>query len=615
MVMMVEFRTTIWILVLGFFVCANGCQRDDSTADPGKKSDPAENMPGENTPGENTTADENAAAPANSATNANGDWFQEVTQEVGLDFSHETGATGELHMPEIMASGAALFDYDLDGDLDIYLTNGASGLSRSLSEEEVRVFSPQPEGPTNQLFRQQEDGSFVNVSDESGLDDTGYGMGVAIGDIDNDGYPDVFLTNLGNDKLYRNRGDGTFEDVTESAGVNVNSWSCSAAFFDYDRDGWLDLFVTRYVDYSTRQECSDFSGKANYCGPKSFRPIQDRLLRNKGDGTFEDVSEAAGIAAVAAPGLGVTCADMNADGWPDVYVANDGDSNHLWINQQDGTFADEALIQGVALNWQGVAEAGMGVVTADLDNDLDLDLFMTHLRRESNTFYRNDPDAKGFVDATSASGLGPTSVAFTGFGTAALDVELDGDLDLPVVNGRVLLGDKLDGVEMDSPWFYYAEPNLFYLNDGKGNFTNSTSMPSFCDQVEITRGLAMGDIDSDGDIDLLISNIQGPARLFRNVAPRQGHWLIVQAIDPVTKRDAIGATVTVHCGRQSYMRTITRAAGYLSSSDPRAHFGLGNAAAVDKIVVRWPDGAEEKFSAPNIDAAITLKRGEGEPAP
>lgn len=586
---MLNLCTTIRFLFLACLVCAAGCDRDNSSTDPGSS---------------------HASAPA-----AANDWFEEITQQVGLDFRHETGATGDLHMPEIMASGAALFDYDLDGDLDIYLTNGALGLSRSLSGEEARTFSPLPQGPTNQLFRQEADGTFVDVSSASGLGDPGYGMGVAIGDVDNDGYPDVFVTNIGQDKLYRNRGDGSFEDVTDSAGVDVTGWSSSAVFFDYDRDGWLDLFVTQYVQYVAHRDCSNFAGKADYCGPKAYLPDHDRLLRNNGDGTFEDVSEEAGIAATAAAGLGVTSGDLSGDGWPDIYVANDAYANHLWINQQDGTFIDNAMFQGVALNWQGGEEAGMGVVTADLDNDLDLDLFMTHLRRETNTFYRNEGEMQGFVDATATSGLGPTSIAFTGFGTAALDVELDGDLDLPVVNGRVLLGDLVDGVQIEEPWSFYAEPNLFYLNDGTGDFTSTTSMPSFRDPIEITRGLAMGDIDSDGDVDLLISNIQGPARLYRNVAPRQGHWLVVQAFDPAVNRDAIGATVTVHCGDQHFLRTITRAVGYLSSSDPKAHFGLGRATAIDKIVVEWPDGTAETFPGPKIDSAITLKHGEGEPAP
>ena len=582
-------RPTICILFCSLLWCAIGCDSD---------------MPGAASNGDGTITDWSDHGGVE-------DWYADITSEVGLDFDHETGATGELHLPEIMASGAALFDFDLDGDLDIYLTNGADGLTRTVPRAELQTFSPASEGPTNRLYRQEDNGSFVDVSGESGLDDPSYGMGIAIGDIDNDGDPDVYLTNFGLDKLYLNLGDGTFKDVTEAAGIDVTGWSCSAAFFDYDRDGWLDLFVTRYVDYNPQHECSGFSGKADYCGPKAYPPVHDCLLHNNGDGSFTDVTDTAGISAAAAAGLGVNCGDLSGDGWPDIYVANDGYANHLWINQHDGTFVDSALVGGVALNWQGAAEAGMGVVTADLDNDLDLDLFMTHLHRETNTFYRNEGDGHSFVDGTAPSGLGPTSVAFTGFGTAALDVELDGDLDLPVVNGRVLLGEPVDGVQLDEPWNYYAEPNLFYLNDGQGNFQSSERMPSFCNPIEISRGLAMGDIDSDGDLDLLISNVQGPARLYRNVAERKGYWLIIEAVEPQTRRHAIGAVVTVNCADRRLMRTVTRAVGYLSSSQPAAHFGLGSATAVDSINVRWPDGTIEVFDGGPVDRTIRLVRGEG----
>ncbi|MCH7572182.1 MAG: VCBS repeat-containing protein, partial [Planctomycetes bacterium] len=354
--------------------------------------------------------DESSPAPAENSRPPQ--WFTEITTDVGLDFIHETGATGELHLPEIMGGGCAMFDFDHDGDLDIYLITA----NDTLPEAGIA------DHPVNRLYRQEADGRFTDVTAESGLGDGGYGMGVAIGDIDNDGHPDVYVTNYGPDRLYRNRGDGTFEDVTEAAGIDVDGWSCSAAFFDYDRDGFLDLYVTRYVDFDPRKRCSDAAGRPDYCSPKVFGPVADVLLHNNGDpGTpgFTDVSEQAGIASAAAAGLGVVCEDFNQDGWPDVYVANDLYANHLWINQGDGTFRDMAVIMGAAYNLHGQPEAGMGVVAADFHGHGQLVWFMTHLPTEINTLYRNLGGDVGFEDVTGSAGLGASSMEYTGFGTAA----------------------------------------------------------------------------------------------------------------------------------------------------------------------------------------------------
>ena len=534
-------------------------------------------------------------------------WFVEITREAGLEFVHEGGATGEYFLPEIMGPGAALFDYDNDGDLDIYLVNG----NRRLPE---RVLALEP---VNRLYRQDPDGRFVDVTDASGLGDGGYGMGVAIGDIDNDGDADVYVTNFGPDQLYRNRGDGTFENITAAASIDVLGWSCSAAFFDYDLDGYLDLYVTQYVEFDARLKCPDHAGRPGYCGPKAFAPTFDVLLRNNGDPAvpgFSDVSDEAGITKVSpGAGLGVVCEDFNLDGWPDVYVANDAYANHLWVNQGNGTFVDDALIVGAAFNVHGLAEAGMGIVTADFDNDNDLDLFLTHLNVESNTFYQNLGGGSGFIDVSAGSGLASSSRLFTGFGVAAFDVEFDGDLDIAVVNGRVVRGDPRPEADAPPPWDTLVEPNLFYLNDGGGRFRLIDQMTaSFCRRTELTRGLATGDIDGDGDVDMLINNAVGPARLYRNQAPRQGHWLIVRAFDPGLNRDAIGAQVTVVCGDRRFLRTITRAGSYASSSDPRAHFGLGHATRVDAIEVRWPGGMLERHRIDGVDRVVELARGQGE---
>jgi len=530
-----------------------------------------------------------------------GQLFTDITSEVNLAFVHENGADGSLLMPEIMASGVALLDYDGDGDLDVYFTNGQFGLGGATTTKRA----------VNKLFRQERDGRFVDVTDRSGLGDTGYGMGVAIGDIDNDGDVDVYLANLGADQLYRNRGDGTFENITQEATIHVDGWSSSAAFFDYDRDGFLDLYVTGYVLWRADKECFSETGAPEYCGPKSFPPIHDTLLHNNGDGTFSDVSERAGMSAIDAAGLGVVCDDWNDDGWPDIYVANDAYANQLWINQQDGTFHDDALLRGAAFNLNGLPEAGMGVVSGDFDNDGDLDLFMTHLDRETNTLYRNDGRA-GFADATGTSGLAFSSVAYTGFGVAAFDVELDGDLDIFVVNGRVYHEQILPGTRLPAPWNRIAQPNLFYLNDGKGRFETAIGIASAaCAPVEISRGLAVGDLDSDGDLDMIVTNIKSPARVYRNDATRSGHWLLVRAIDPRLQRDAIGARISVCDGDGCLIRTISAGSSYQSAGDTRAHFGLGRISKIDHVEVRWPDGLQEKFFGLSLDSFVVLQRGTG----
>ena len=540
------------------------------------------------------------AAPPDAGT----PWFVERTIPAGLDFVHDNGATGTLQVPEIMGGGAALFDYDDDGDLDLYLIDGSRA---------------------NRLFRN--DGGpggprFVDVTEGSGLGDGGYGMGVAVGDIDNDGAPDVYVTNFGPDLLYRNLGapgPPRFEDITAESGIDVDGWSCSAAFLDFDRDGDLDLYVTRYVEYDPQRTCFDHAGRPDYCGPRAFRPVHDVLLRNDGRPgapRFTDVSAEGGMASVACAGLGVVCEDFDGDGWPDVYVANDAYPNQLWLNRGgSGTpgFIDVATELGVAYNMHGQTEASMGVVADDLDNDGRYDLFMTHLAAETNTLYRNDGFDDGFIDVSGASGVGASSLTLTGFGVCAFDVELDGDLDIAVANGRVNRLEPWPGSIADPPWDRLAEPNLMYVNDGTGRFRllGSEARP-LCAPAEVTRALAMGDLDDDGDVDLVVTNIQGPARLFANTAPRRGRWLSVRAVDPDLKRHAIGARVTVVAGGRTLTRTVRRAFSYLSSSDPRAHFGLGPADFVDSLAVRWPDGSRERFLVDCVDCLVEIRRGEGE---
>jgi hypothetical protein len=534
-----------------------------------------------------------------------GGWLVDVTAAAGLASSRPAGPIGDYPIHEIMASGAGLFDADGDGDLDVYLTNV---IPDSSAVEGV--------GSRNRFYRRRPDGTFVDATAESGLAHDGYGVGIAVGDVDNDGDPDVYLTNRGPDRLFVNQGDGSFAAAGPEAGASIDGWSTSAAFLDYDRDGFLDLYVARYVRNDDVKPCADNAGRPDYCSPKAYPALHDVLLHNRGDGSFEDVSERAGMRSALGAGLGVVAEDFNDDGWVDVYVANDDWPNQYWVNRGDGTFRDEAVVKGAAFNMQGRTEAGMGVVGADLDDDLDLDLFMTHLSNETNTFYRNLGGDRGFEDATGGSGLAGSSLPWTGFGTAAIDLELDGDLDLVVVNGRVNRGDPRPQSLVGPPWNVFAEPNLVYLNEGGARFRLAgEETAAFTAPVEISRGLVAGDVDGDGDLDLLVSNMQSGPRLYRNDAPRAGAWLAVRVRDPRLSRDAVGARVTLVAGEWRRTRTVARTYSYQSSAEPVAHFGLGPVARPERIEVRWPDGLLEAFPVPGADVELMLLRGEGEALP
>jgi hypothetical protein len=527
-------------------------------------------------------------------------WFADATADVGLDFVHDAGPLDDSYfMPQIVGSGAALFDFDGDGLLDLLLLQNGG-----------------PDGAKNRLYRQTPDHHFQDVSAGSGLDFAGYNMGVAIGDVNNDGRPDVLITQFGGVKLFLNQGGGKFKDVTKEAGLDVPGWATSAAFFDFDRDGFLDLVVVRYVDYDRTWPCGGASGERDYCNPKVFKGTVAMLFHNRGaqpDGgvRFEDATVASGLGRLPGPGLGVICADFDGDGWPDILIANDGQPNHLWINQKDGTFKEEAVKRGVAYNRMGAAEANMGVAWGDLDGDLLGDLFITHLTHETNTLWKQGPRG-AFRDETAFAQLSRPRWHATGFGTVMGDFDRDGALDVAVVNGSVVRNTPIENSEIAPFWRKYAERNQLFANDGSGRFQDvSTSNADFCRMPRVTRGLAVGDVFNDGSLALLTTEVAGPARLYRNVAAGKGHWLEIRAVDPRYNRDAYGAEVVVRAAGKSWVRWIDAGGSYLCSSDPRAHFGLGKADKVDEIRVRWPDGCKETFAGGPADRLCVLKRGEG----
>jgi hypothetical protein len=534
-------------------------------------------------------------------------WFEDVTAKVQLDFRHEAGAPSPFFMPQIMGSGCALLDFHNDDRPGIYLVQNGGPDSKA----------------KNRLFRQLRDGTFKDVSAGSGLDIAGYGMGVAVGDFDNDGFVDVYVSQYGGGRLFRNKGDGTFEDVTQAAGVVSPKWGTSCCFVDYDRDGWLDLVVVNYVDYDSSRWCGSAGGKQDYCHPNQFSGTAARLFHNRGkdrDGSwlgFEDVTVASGLAKRAGPGLGVVCADFNGDGWPDILVANDAQANHLWINNRDGTFTEEALGRGVAFNAMGNAQSNMGVTLGDVDGDSRLDLFSTHLTEETHTLWAQTAPGL-FEDKTAFAGLASPRYRGTGFGTILADFDHDGWLDIAVVNGRVSRATSPADAGLGAFWNNYAERNQLFANRGDGRFRDvSASNSAFCSTPLIYRGLAWGDVDGDGAIDLLVTTVGGPAKLYRNVAPKKGHWLMVKAIDPVLKRDAYGAVVTVTAEGRRFVSLINPGQSYLSSGDPRAHFGLGKSERVEEIRVDWPGPCmlSETFPATEVDRVVVLRRGEGRKVP
>ncbi|MYB33166.1 MAG: CRTAC1 family protein [Acidobacteria bacterium] len=529
-------------------------------------------------------------AGVSSLTAQEGPRLEDVTAVSGVRFLHDPGDLSRFPLPAIMGSGAALFDADGDGDLDIYLIQAGP-----LPEDRDRI--PAAEIPGNRLFLQQPNGGFRDDAGARGLFDRGYGTGVAVGDVNGDGGADVFVANYGQDALFFG-GGGSF--LRMDSAVFGERWSSSAALCDYDGDTDLDLYVGGYLVDDPDRDCVSASGEPDFCSPQSLVYERDSLFRNRGDGTFEDVTGEAGILAERRPALGVLCHDFTGDGRPDFYVANDGEPNLLWEQAEDGTFADAALFLGVALNAQGRSEASMGVLLGDVDEDADLDLFMTHLRAQTNTLYRNQ--GGGYLDDTPALGLALPSLPWTGFGTRFLDVEMDGDLDLLLVNGAVA---REGGTPAAGGLDAYAEPAQAFLGDGSGRFEEA-AIEGFTDVRSVGRGLVTGDWDRDGDLDLVVTAVGGPARLLENRSSREGGFLIVEPRE--FSRASPGAVVTLELGDRSLVRALNPEAGYLTSSEPVAHFGIPEGAEVTGLSVRWPDGAEERFEPPEPGTRVAASR-------
>lgn len=525
-----------------------------------------------------------------------------------FDFgSHVSGRSGRLHLVEMMGAGVGLFDADGDGDLDV-LVLGGGPLDAGLP-------TPSPTGARlyRNLLREEGRLGFRDVTAESGLRDTGYSYGIATGDIDDDGDVDLYFANYGANQLWRNRGDGRFDNITAVAGVGDRRWSSAATFFDYDRDGRLDLYVANYLDYPLDKAppCFAASSRRDYCGPNAFSPVANSLYRNLGDGHFEDVSLKSGIATVAGSSLGVVALDYDRDGWLDLYVANDGEANELWRNDGKGRFSEEALLAGAALSADGQPEASMGIAVGDFDEDDDEDLFLTHLLREKNTLYTNLGNG-GFADRTASLGLAAPSLPFTSFGTHFLDFDRDGWLDLVTVSGAVKL---LDDLLAQGDPLALGQTKQLFRNQGGRRFEEWTTYggASFT-RLEVSRGLAIGDIDNDGDTDLLVGNNEGPFRLLLAQPSEDLPWLGLRLV--AGSRDALFARVELRRKNAPTLHRTVRADGsYGASSDPRLLIGLGGGSEIESVSVLWPDGRRESFPPPPLRTYTTLRQGSGTARP
>jgi enediyne biosynthesis protein E4 len=524
--------------------------------------------------------------------------FTDVTSSLGVSFQNIASHTSKKYLIETMGSGAALFDYDNDGRLDIFLVNGAP-----LTDPTPKGSIPQKTGPQywNRLFHQKPDGTFEDVTQKAGLQGTGYGMGVAVGDYDNDGFEDLYVTAYGGNKLYHNNGDGTFTDVTEKAGVAASGWSTSAAWVDLDNDGLLDLVVLRYVQWDFDDIfCGEHrEGYRAYCHPDTFQPIAPLVFHNDGNGHFTEISHKIGLDKPG-KGLGIALADYDRDGKIDIFVANDSMSEFLYHNLGNGKFEEVALLTGAAVDVDGRTYAGMGVDFADYNNDGWPDLVITDLANQRYALYQNNGDGT-FNYSTFTAGLANLTMPHSGWGVRFLDYDNDGWKDLLITQGH-----DLDTIELNYPNLHYREPMLLLRNTGHGFVDVSADSGKVFQQAWVGRGLAIGDIDNDGRLDAVVTTNDGPAYVLHNETPTSNHWLTLNLIGHKSNRDAIGAEVKLTTAAGSQFATVTTAGSYLSSSDKRVHFGLGSEAVAQTIEIRWPSGIVQTLKDIKADQILQI---------
>ena len=526
--------------------------------------------------------------------------FTDVARSSGITFQHDNAATPEKFLIETMGSGCAWIDYDQDGLLDLYLVNGAA----------TNVYTP-GHPLSSALYHNNGNGTFTDVTAKAGVgSNTLFGMGVAVGDYDNDGFPDLFVCGYGRSVLYHNNGDGTFTDVTSRAGVaNTGLWASSAAWFDYDNDGRLDLVIANYVDWSPERNfyCGDRGpGMRSYCHPDDFNPQPPTLFHNNGDGTFTDVSKSAGLAAKPANGLGIVTFDYDNDGWQDIFIANDHMPNSLFHNNRNGTFSEVGYFAGVAVSGDGQAEAGMGTDAADTTGNGRMDLVAVHLDMQLARLYQNMGDGT-FEDATFRSRLSYATFHMSEFGTRFFDYDNDGAIDLFMANGHVL--DNIARYHADTK---YAEPKLMFRNTGHGIFQNVSDQlgPDFL-SPRVSRGAAIGDFDNDGDLDILVNNCGQTPQLLRNDGGNRNHWMEILLIGAKSNRDGVGARVRVRSGDLTLYDQRKGGMSYQSAQDPRLHFGLGQRTKIDSIEILWPSGMDTKLTNIECNQILAVKEGTG----